>query len=133
MKIRPTTWHARYFRFVQDKLFDGGYENGTNLCHYLRVVMLWSTLAIVFCVSAVSLFCVLFVMLLLVIPFKWLGLFGIGIVWATIAAGAAIIYYGAGLLVKHAPKLFAEDSIVVCLYQRSKAAKRKICPLVNFE
>ena len=49
MKIRNNTWHARWFHFVQKKIGnERRYEEGTSICHYVRVVVFWGPAFIAF-------------------------------------------------------------------------------------
>lgn len=136
MKIRVKTWHARLFRTIQARVFNDGkygkYDSGTSLCHYLRVLLIWGPLFCLAMLMIALMGVVCLSVILVVLPYESGGLLGVGIWWAGLVGSFFAIKHGAILVAKHAPKLVAKDSIAVCLYERSKSAKRKVCPLVSF-
>jgi hypothetical protein len=130
MKIRKGTWHAKVFRLMQDKVFAGGYDNGTNLCHYMRVVMLWAPLFGTFILIVCCAWLYAAVLLLFYIVFSSYGFSGVLIEWASLLAVGLFVWF---VIPKLFHKAVAEDSIVRCAFERTKAAKRKVCPLVAFK
>ena len=129
MKIRKSTWHAKLFRFIQDRVFDGGYEEGTNLCHYMRVILLWGSLTVIILLAAFVMAISSTFLALFYWAYTAYGLMGVAVEWASLLAFALFCYYGIPALLH---KVVAEDSIIRCAFERTKAAKQKICPLVSF-
>ena len=60
MILSLNTWHARWFKFVQSKIGSyHRYEQGTTLCHYMRVCLVWGPLLIAFWGAIASVICML--------------------------------------------------------------------------
>lgn len=143
MKIRKSTWHAKWFRFVQDGVFtDGRYVDGTNVCHYMRVTMIWGPLAVGLVALIATCMAVGLVGGVTVLPFEIAEAFGVSGWWGVAALWLGVpaswlTLYGAGIaLGGFAPlvgKVFAEDSFINVTWQHAMGVKQKVCPLIRFK
>jgi hypothetical protein len=119
--------HVRWFHFVQSKIGDKEkYRNGTNLCHFMRVVFLWGLALVIF----VSLVVSIAATVLFVLPFygQWYGPIGVAVAAAVFGAGYVI----SRLIGRYGRKLAPVGSLAHCAYEHAKAVKNKFCPLVSF-
>lgn len=127
MKLSNDAWHVRWFNFVQSQIGDFSYSSGTNLCHYMRVTMLWGPLLILLAAGAVG--SILWV--LVGLPILIFGMWGLPLVWAIIGAFATAVYGIVYLIGKYAAA--PVGSAAYCVYQHARAVKGRFCPLVSFD
>lgn len=138
MQIRSNTWHARWFMYVQSAIGSRyKYEDGTSLCHYMRVLFLWGALlvfwrvgVVLFAVGALALF-------FIIMPFQQMGWFGPLVI---IGGGLTGVVTLAGLVAgiellrdRAASRVRKQDSIIAVSAAYVSAIKRKVCPLIRFD
>lgn len=138
MMLNPQAWHVRWFNLVQKIIGDRNkYRSGTNLCHFIRVTMLWGPLVCVAFAMAASFVAFLATILLIIIPYKeGGGLWGVFLLWSSIALGCGIVYGALWLLGNYghhiSSKLAPVGSMAHCVAQHAAAVKGKFCPIISF-
>jgi hypothetical protein len=138
MNVSSNTWHARWFRFIQKKIgSEYRYASGTNLCHYLRVVLVWGPLFFGFWTFVACVFAFFVVMFLFVLPFDKGGWLGVLIAWSCYIAIAGLFFLARFIVTRNEQKLGrglsrSRDGILT-LVNALAAAKNKFCPIVSFQ
>lgn len=125
MNLDSSAWHVRWFFFVQDIIGDSSYRHGTNLCHFMRVTMLWGPLVALTVLTFVGLWIAGFI----VAP---IALFGWGalLLWGGVALLFFVLKWIAGRCADFKRK---PGGAIDCVLSNAKAAKSKVCPLISFD
>lgn len=132
MRLDRNTWHARWFHFVQNSVGNKyRYSEGTNLCHYMRVTLLWGPLWVSF--VATGLGAALFIVC---VPFiQWGILGGLALYGSLIAFLGGIV--GIALLVEkfryRRRRQINPNGFPHLIGQYVKAIKGRFCPMISFD
>ena len=148
MRLDEKQWHVRWFRWNQrvlDRFTDNDAASryvltmrGTNLCTYMRTILLGSMVATV----SAAWWCGIAVLILL--PFICFGLLGVGsalliavlvigllvgLVWVVVSG----IPRTAEAVARMATPAEGQPvGFIACAWQWIRAAKQRICPLITF-
>lgn len=144
MDINPKSWHAWVFRacLVIWERFKGVdnwwlHRRSTNVCHYLRVMLVWAPLvvAIHVAVAAWVVWCTV------LLPMELFGALGylraialcLGLVVGVVAGGGAL-FWGLTKLGRIPPFRGAthRGGFLDVLAERAVAAKHRVCPSIRF-
>lgn len=126
MNLNNNAWHVRWFHFVQGIIGHNSYGGGTTLCHFMRVTLLWGPFLFSFLAALVAAVAVVLVIGPFIIG-GWTGMFAM---WGVMAAIIGVIFGLVFLVMEYRP---SEGGAVHCILTFLKAAKAKVCPLINFE
>ena len=143
LTIRKGGLLYRYFRFclqacatfMDKSSMPDKYENGTNLCHFCRVILIYAPLVVLARLVAIG--GVLTVTI--IIPAVWFGLAGyqavlILILVAAVGGGVLIIFFmGVGAAARKVKKSEVVGECTMIIKERLIAADQKICPLLDFK
>lgn len=164
MEFNKNRWYVQWF-FLSLRVIDnfGGrsgdntyyYRHGTNLCHFMRVTLLWAPLVVALHIALYG----LAVAALVLTPLHYFGLIGAAKIYGVILLGVgALILVVAGIwgatelavfvdrkvsetsaTMKERQKLAAArkaergPSFGSVLWQYVIAIKRRICPIITFK
>lgn len=82
MNLSNKRWHVRWFHFVQRGFGNPyKYENGTTLCHFIRVTLIWGPLMILIISVMACVVVVAIVGALIVLPYDMWGWSGLLVPW----------------------------------------------------
>ncbi len=132
MKVSQQSWHARWFNFVQKKLFDSvRYSDGTNLCHYMRVTMLWGPLFFGVMLLGIGVACLAAIFVFVLAPYDLLGFYGPPLA-ITLAAGLIYSLIKMPWLFRRYRHKFAPiGSFTHAMIEHAGAVKGRFCPLIS--
>jgi hypothetical protein len=113
MLIDQRTWYARWFQWncrVLDRAWpnrwhddrESRYQGGTNLCHFMRTIMLGSLAAVISVVAMLAP-----IAALIVIPWLLYGLLPVASAWIGVITALAALVALTWLLAEAMPKAFA--------------------------
>lgn len=130
MNLDRNKLHVRWFHFVQSKIGDQNkYRYGTNLCHFMRVTILWGAFIVAVLAAMVGGVIAFFI----VLPYSINGFLGIALWWAAVGAVFGSIHGAAFLIGRYGKKFAPIGSMAHCVYQHAKAVKGRFCPIVTFD
>lgn len=162
MELNEKRWYVQWFFFslyVIDRFTDGYDEEtyrrrGTNLCHFMRVTLIWAPLVLLLNLAVYG----LLLSALVLVPLYYFGLFGsmkiygviIGIILAIVFIALLIwaaheitrmLHEGSSKLAdaiqenkarKAAHEAVNGPSFGTMVWRYAVATKRRICPLITF-
>ena len=162
MELNQKRWYVQWFFFslyIIDRFTDGYDEDkyryrGTNLCHFMRVTLIWAPLVLLLNLAVYG----LLLLALVLVPLYYFGLSGsakgYGIIIAAIIAIVLVVFliWGAKQLTyilqersdklaealqerrarKAAERAANGPGFGSMVWQYAVASKRRICPLITF-
>ena len=148
MQLNETQWHVRWFRWNQrvlDRFADRDEDlslyltrRGTNLCTYMRTILLGTV------VSVLSIGWWMLLAAFAMMPFWAFGLLGVGIGLSIVAMFIGVIIAVVWLAGQGIPNvvitvrgMFVPGDgqpvgMLACVYQWIRACKQRICPIITF-
>ena len=128
---RVFTWCLKLCSKFLDKDLVWKYRNGSNLCHFMRVIFIYSPLILLS--QLLTVFITLGI--LLYVPIIWFGaLSWFGLIFL-ITAGTVLIVAFCYLMDKNAERIkyWYREKEKGLMITWIKAKKQKICPLIKWE